>query len=152
MSPLVTKLHCLGLSLTTLLAGLAGCASTAPQTSTTTVTSATVDSSGIPASRELDDPAMPAGSLVCRAKTTFEGNVELYLEWKNGTAKGILRRVAPSGDVHVQRVTAEHYKGAIIADDVASTDLVVHAAMVQAHHNKPHIRLGDWRQPWAPCE
>lgn len=149
---MLTAGFCVGVAI--LLASTAtGCAS-ANQVSTTTLTSASIDDKGIPSSREAEETAaaMREGELVCRAKTQFEGTVELYLDWKNGAAKGIVRRVAPSGDVHVTKVTAEKYKDAIVADDPASNDLAVHAAMVQMHNGRNHIRLGDWKQPWAPCQ
>jgi hypothetical protein len=149
---MLTAGFCVGVAI--LLASSAtGCATTAPQTSTTTLTSASIDP-GIPSSREAEETAaaIREGELVCRAKTQFEGTVELYLDWKNGSAKGIVRRVAPSGEVHITKVHAEKYKEAIIADDPASNDLVVHAATVQTHNGKNHIRLGDWKQAWAPCQ
>jgi hypothetical protein len=166
-SPLVMKLRALTFSgqamltagfcvgAAVLLMTASGCATTAPQTSTTTLTSASVDdNSGIPSSREAEETAaaIREGELVCRAKTQLEGTVELYLDWKNGSAKGIVRRVAPSGEVHITKVNAEKYKEAIIADDPRSQDLVVHAAMVQMHNGKNHIRLGDWHQAWTPCQ
>lgn len=123
----------------------------APTTSATTVTAADV---AAPASREATPAAADAsfGSLVCRTKSIQEGTTELYLSWDGPSARGVLRRIAPSGNETVQNVKAERFKGLIIADDTMTVDLVVHAATIAQHEGKPHIRLGDWKQPWAACE
>ena len=114
--------------------------------STTTLTAAEV----APAAKEAPPP--PDGQLVCRSTSVAEGTTELYLEWKGSAAKGTLRRVAPSGETHVQKVQAERYKGMIVADDTLSTDLAIHAATIREHNGKQRIRLGDAKQGWSVCE
>lgn len=137
---------------------LAGCASTS--TSTTTVTSADV---AAPAAREattrtIDVDATthfappPAGDLVCHVTTMEQGTVELYVTWnKSGEGKGTLRRIAPSGNLTEQTIHAERVQGAIVADDVLSRDLVVHAAMVKEHKGKKYVRVDDSKR-WVPCQ
>lgn len=101
---------------------------------------------------ESEAPPLPAGQLACRTKTVAEGTAELFLEWSGTSATGVLRRVAPSGEVYLQPVRAERVKGTIIADDPASSDLVVHAATIHEQDGKRYIRLGDYRQSWSACE
>lgn len=131
----------------------AGCAST--PTSTTNVTSADM---APPASRESTprDSTFPGetpkGQLTCRAATATEGTVELYLVWGSTSASGTLRRKAQSGAITEQKVHAERVQGAIVADDVLSTDLVVHAAMIREHKGHTFVRLGDWKQGWTRCQ
>jgi type IV pilus biogenesis protein CpaD/CtpE len=104
-----------------------------------------------PAPKEAP-PAIPAeaGDLVCRVTTKTEGNVELYLKWTNGSAKGVLRTVAPSGNVTTQNVGADSYQGLIVVDDVLSGDLVEHAAVVRNHDGKRSIRLNG--TTWLTCQ
>lgn len=132
-----------------------GCASQ-NAVSTTETTSAEM-----PAARESGPGAIggerPGGQLVCRASSIHEGTIEVYLDWsananKGGGASGTLKRKALSGEVSEQKLHAEHMKGAIVADDVMSQDLVVHAAMLKEHKGRTYVRLGDWKQGWTPCE
>lgn len=128
------------------------CAPTTEAVGTTTVTSAELSA---PESREASTQfggETPSGHLVCRAESIHEGKIELYLDWKDSSATGTLRRRAPSGEVSETKLHAERVKGAIVADDVASRDLVVHAAMVREHKGKTYVRLGDWKQGWTPCQ
>jgi hypothetical protein len=131
---------------------LAACA--AP-TSQTTVTAASVPAPAAPyakeaaAERTTTSPPGP-GQLACRAETRDEGTTELYLDWQGSTAKGILRRIAPSGNVSEQTVTAERYKSLIIADDINATDLAVHAATIAEVGGKKRIRLAEV-SAWADC-
>ena len=76
-----------------------------------------------------------------------EGSAEVYVDWKSG--KGTLRRVAPSGMTTDTAINAERYRGMIIADDVHSTDLVVHAAIVREHNGKQQVRLDS--SSWLTC-
>jgi hypothetical protein len=135
---------------------LAACA--AP-TSQTTVTSASVPAPAAapaaPAAKEAavettTAPPPGPGQLACRAETRDEGTTELYLDWHGSTAKGLLRRIAPSGNVSEQSVTAERYKSLIIADDVNATDLAVHAATIAEVGGKKRIRLAEVSS-WAEC-
>ncbi|MDB4936803.1 MAG: hypothetical protein JWP87_3775 [Labilithrix sp.] len=93
-----------------------------------------------------------AGQLTCRTKSVLDGTSELYLEWNGETAKGVLRRVAPSGMVYVERVRAERFKGAIIADPPESIDLVDHVAVVGSQNGKQFMRVGNAQQPWVACD
>jgi hypothetical protein len=131
----------------------------APSSSSATLTSGEVNDAP-PAAREAQPtandskpaPASGPGQLVCRTTNSNDGTTELFLEWSGTSAKGLLRRTAPSGMVHEQNVRAERYKGAIVADDVNSTDLVVHAATVAEHNGKQHIRLGEAGGGWVRCD
>ncbi len=95
----------------------------------------------------LDTP----GQLACRTSRE-NGTTELFLDWQGPKARGILRRVAPSGNLTEMTVHAEHYKNMIVADDIWETDLAAHAALVAPHKGKLYMRLGDWSQPWTVCE
>lgn len=113
-------------------------------------------SAEMPAARESGPGPItgerPAGQLVCRASSVHEGQIEVYLDWKGTSASGTLRRKTLAGDVSEQKLHAERMKGAIIADDVMSQDLVVHAAMIREHKGHTYVRLGDWKQGWTPCD
>ena len=126
--------------------------STTEAVGTTTVTSAEITAPAPGGARSELGGETPVGHLVCRAESIHEGKIELYLDWKDSGASGTLRRRAPSGDVSEVKVHAERVKGAIVADDVMSRDLVVHAAMVREHKGRTYVRLGDWKQGWTPCE
>lgn len=141
--------------------GLVACAP--PRASTTTVNAAAVPSSEAAepsaasataepapqAAKEAPPPALdaPPGQLVCKTTRPLEGTTELYLEWSGGEAKGTLRTIAPSGLVHEQKVQAERYQGRIIVDDLGSTDLAVHAAVVKGERI-----LFETATDWAACE
>jgi len=136
---------------------VAGCASSG-QVGTTTMTAADVPVSAPetpPASRPesieaREEPARPAGDLVCRAKTE-NGTAELYLTWEGSTAKGTLRTLAPSGLVTEKTVRAQRDKGLIVAHDIWEDDILVHSAVVSDANGKKHIRLNDWNSA-ASCE
>jgi hypothetical protein len=50
-------------------------------------------------------------------------------------------------------VTAGRYKSRIIADDVSSTDLATHAAVVAETQGKRRIRIEEMGQArWATCD
>jgi hypothetical protein len=95
--------------------------------------------------------ARPEGDLVCHVTTREQGTVELYLTWKGGEGKGTLRRLAPSGNLTETKIHAERVQGAIVADDVLSHDLVVHAAMVKEHKGKKYVRTEE-SKTWVACE
>jgi hypothetical protein len=125
------------------------------QTASTTTTAADLPSpsrSDAPSTREAADADGPEGQLACKSRSMAEGKAELYLDWNGSSARGTLRREAPSGMVSVQNIRAERYKGMVIADDTLSTDLVVHAATLREHNGKKYIRLGDYKQAWLACE
>lgn len=130
----------------------AGCASTTTNAVGTTETT----SAELPAARESGSGPIvgerPAGQLVCRATSIHEGTIEVYLDWKGTSASGTLRRKSLAGDISEQKLNAERIKGAIVADDVMSQDLVVHAAMLREHKGHTYVRLGDWKQGWTPCD
>lgn len=150
---------------------LTGCAST--PTSTTTVTSADVPATAPKESnmRTFDiDPtthftqkdisvdatthfgARPDGDLVCHVTNKELGTVELYVNWsKGGEGKGTLRRLAPSGNLTETKVHAERVQGAIVADDVLSHDLVVHAAMIRERKGQKYVRVEE-AKTWTRCE
>lgn len=132
------------LALAALLSGCAGSAA-----STTAVTAAEVPSPSATTAREAPNVEAPAGALACRVQTRDEGTTELYLEWQGSVAKGVLRRIAPSGEVTTQRVRAERYQNMIIADDVGATDLAVHAATVAEVKGKTRMRVAEG---WATCQ
>jgi hypothetical protein len=92
-----------------------------------------------------------AGQLVCKTSGIF-GTSELFLEWNGTAAKGLLRRVAPSGMAYRQRVQAERANGMIVVDDAGETDLAVHAAVVRQVDGKQHMRLGDGPGAWSACQ
>lgn len=127
-----------------------GCASS-NAVGTTEVTSAEM-----PSARESGPGAIPgdkpAGQLVCRATSIHEGVIEVFLDWKGTGASGTLRRKSVAGDISEVKLHAERMKGAIVADDVMSQDLVVHAAMIREHKGHTYVRLGDWKQGWTPCD
>ncbi len=140
------------LILTATLGSLIACA---PATSTTTTTAADVptrEAEEARASRAPIGGVAPEGQLACRAHNLFDGDVELYLDWKGTEAHGQLLREAPSGMVTTTNVRAERHKGMVIADDTLSQDLVVHAATLREKNGKTYIRLGDARAPWTACE
>ena len=92
------------------------------------------------------------GKLECRTKSSTEGTSELFLEWNGKSAKGVLRRVAPSGMVYVQPVTAERSGALVVADATCGeTDLVAHSATIAQANGKNHMKLGDGRM-WLACE
>jgi hypothetical protein len=91
----------------------------------------------------------PPGQLVCSTTRTLAGTTELWLEWVGPEATGTLRTTAPSGVVHEQKVRAERYEGKVIVDDVASTDLAVHTAVMKGKR----IFLGDAETAdWSNCD
>ena len=93
----------------------------------------------------------PAGDLVCHVTSNEHGTAELYLKWSGGEASGTLRKITPSGMTSDTKVHAERVQGAIVADDVASTDLVSHAAMIKEHKGKKLVRVDEWKT-WVPCQ
>lgn len=89
--------------------------------------------------------------VACRTRSIHQGTTELVLRWEGTTAKGMLQRTAPSGNVTTTNVRAERHDGMIIADDVFETDLVSHAAVVRVDHGKRYMRT-DASSPWLACE
>lgn len=128
---------------------LVGCGASRSSTpAATTVTGADVGSE--PAARESSPSSSssssstpaPEGRLECRAKNKLDGTTtELYLTWKEGSASGTLRHVAPSGYTEDRPVRAERHKSAIIVDEPNAQDLVDHAAVVGNSNGKRVIRV-----------
>lgn len=140
----------------TALAGCAGANANTPIVGTTSITSSEITSAAAPASdgaalTTRDDNPAP-GRLVCRAKDPFGVVNELVLEWQGSEAKGVLRRLTPSGNVEEQRVNAERYKGLVIADAPGETDLMNHVAIVDARAQKRMMRTGTSTISWSACE
>lgn len=143
------------------LAGLAGCAARPDPSTPATVTAAEIPSA-TPSEEATEQPEAPApreaaqepegDPPVCRAKSPGGGTTELILEWKGDEAKGVLRTVAPSGNVTEQKVVAQRHKGMIVADDIHAKDLVDHAAIVRTQDGRPYILLSDHEQIWTACE
>ncbi len=150
---------------------LVGCASSRAGVTTTSsasdvARSSEPESAAAPAAREATpdadksektekaaDTDKPVGQLVCRVKDAYGTTSELYIDWKGKEGTGVLRQLAASGMEHEQRVRAEREGEIIFADDVkAETDLLVHTATVTRRDGKGHMRLGDMKQPWSPCE
>ena len=93
------------------------------------------------------------GELVCRTKDAFGMVSELRVVWAGKQGTGVLRQTAPSGMTSELRVRAEREGDVLFADDLrAEPDLLVHAASVTRRDGKSHIRLGDAKQSWSPCE
>jgi hypothetical protein len=113
--------------------------------------SPTVPEAAPAAETEAPAPA-PPGQLVCRTKSVVDGTTEVFLEWNGSSAKGTLRREAPSGMVYVQRVQAERAASLIIVDEPSNEDLMSHAAVIGKQDGKTLMRLGGAGQPWTPCE
>lgn len=105
-----------------------------------------------PAPKDTTPPPMPedAGKLACRATSRDQGTVELYLKWENGSAKGVLRTTAPSGNVTQLNVGADGHNGITVVDDVLSGDLVEHAAIVRNQDGKRIMRLNG-ASTWLTC-
>jgi hypothetical protein len=121
-----------------------------PKTVSTTVTAADVPD---PVIKEAStDP--PPGQLACRTKTPVDGTIELFLDWSGTNAKGLLRRVANSGELYMQKVKAERFKTLIVVDALTSTttDLTAHTAIVGEQNGKKYLRLGEWKEQWSACE
>ena len=105
-----------------------------------------------PAPKDNAPPPMPedAGKLACRAASRDEGTTELYLKWENGSAKGVLRTTAPSGNVTMLNVGADSHNGVTVVDDVLTGDLVEHAAVVKSQDGKRVIHLHG-ASAWLTC-
>ena len=139
---------------------LVACAT--PKAGSTSITSADApaaeqSSSSAPSEKISEKAAAPAavdapeGELVCRTASN-DGTSELYLTWTGNEARGTLRTIAPSGAVTDLKVRAERNNARIIADDVGSTDLVSHAAVVAEQNGKRRIRLEEMGSArWATC-
>jgi hypothetical protein len=127
-------------------------------TAATTTTAADVSSASpteaAPAAEAADTAVAPAlpGQLVCRTKGAVDGTTEVFLEWNGNSAKGTLRRQAPSGMVYVQRVQAERADSLIIVDEPSNEDLMSHAAVIGKQDGKTLMRIGGAGQPWTACE
>lgn len=143
------------LTASALVSSVLACAPTKPAASTTSTTSAEYAGTGGENAAAREEAAAADGSvgqLVCQTSSKTDGTLELRLDWKGTTAAGTLRRVAPSGAVTEQRVTAEQFEGKIVADDIWSKDVAVHAAVVRQLNGKKQITVGDAAQGWKTCD
>jgi hypothetical protein len=133
-----------------------------PHTATTTITAAEVptaaDTPATTPAAVADEapPAAPAeappGQLVCKTKSTVDGTTELFLEWSGAEAKGVLRRVAPSGMAYLTPVRAQRHRSVIIVDEPNELDLMTHAALVATQGGKQLMQLGGGDHVWSTCE
>jgi hypothetical protein len=89
--------------------------------------------------------------IACRAHSNASGTLELKLHWDGSSAKGTLEQTAPSGNVTTTPVKAERSDGMIIADNVFSTDLVSHAAVVKTSNGKRYMHTEE-TSSWLACE
>lgn len=90
------------------------------------------------------------GKLVCHAARADRGSYELYLKWTNGTAKGVLRDIAPSGNVTTTNVGADSHGGVTVVDELFNGDLAEHAAIVKNHDGKRLMRVNG-TGAWLVC-
>lgn len=98
-------------------------------------------------------PAPPKGApLECRA-TRGGRTVELFLTWERNTASGSLRTAQGDGGFATLAVKAELYKGLVLVNPADAPDPGSRVATVQEQdEGKKVIQVGDWNQPWLPCE
>ncbi len=143
----------LSLIFLTISMGVVACGT--PRAATTTVNAAAVTTEPATTEKETTSPPRaearpesPGGQLVCTTTRSLDGTTELWLDWNGSEATGMLRRIAPSGMVHEQKVRAERYEGKVIVDDINSTDLAVHTAVMK----DKRILLGDSNPGWSNCE
>jgi hypothetical protein len=94
----------------------------------------------------------PPGQLVCKTKSGVDGTTELFLEWSGAEAKGVLRRVAPSGMAYLTSVRAQRHRSIIIVDEPNELDLMTHAALVTTQGGKQLMQLGGGDHVWSTCE
>lgn len=90
------------------------------------------------------------GKLVCHATRPDRGSYELYLKWTNGTAKGVLRDIAPSGNVTKTNVGADSHGGITVVDELFNGDLAEHIAIVKNDDGKRLMRVNG-AGPWLVC-
>lgn len=90
------------------------------------------------------------GKLVCHATRPDRGSYELYLKWTNGTAKGVLRDIAPSGNVTTTNVGADSHGGVTVVDELFNGDLAEHAAIVKNQDGKRLMRVNG-AGAWLVC-
>jgi hypothetical protein len=87
-------------------------------------------------------------NVACRTHSN-NGTMELALKWDGSNAKGTLLQTAPSGNVTTTQVKAERADGLIVADDVFSSDLATHAAVIKVASGKKYMRTDS---SWLACE
>jgi hypothetical protein len=100
-------------------------------------------------------PAPPKGApLECRASTGGQ-TVELFLTWEGNVASGSLRTTQGDGGFATRAVKAELYKELVLVNPANAPDPGSRIATVQEQEEaaaKRTIQVGDWHQPWLPCE
>jgi hypothetical protein len=135
-----------------------------PLTASTTITAAEIPTGTEPAPQAAapvavaDEappaaaPEAPPGQLVCKTKSAVDGTTELFLAWSGAEAKGVLRRVAPSGMAYLTPVRAQRHRSIIIVDEPNELDLMTHAALVTTQGGKQLMQLGGGDHVWSTCE
>jgi hypothetical protein len=128
-----------------------------PLAAATTITAAELPTRAEPAPvAEEAPPTAPAeappGALVCKTKSAVDGTTELFLTWSGAEAKGVLRRVAPSGMAYLTAVHAQRHRSIIIVDEPNEPDLMTHAALVTTQGGKQLMQLGGGDHVWSTCE
>ncbi len=97
-------------------------------------------------------PAAPApvGKLECRAKNGTQ-TIELFVDWKDGnSSSGSLRTTPATGAAETQPITAEMVKGLVLVHP-AGAPVGKTLATEQTDPTKS-LQVGDYKQPWLPCE
>ena len=100
-------------------------------------------------------PAPPKGApLECRAISGGR-TIELFLTWEANLASGSLRTTQGDGGFATRAVKGELYKGLVLVNPASAPDPGSRIATVQEQDEeagKRTIQIGDWHQPWLPCE
>jgi hypothetical protein len=92
----------------------------------------------------------PVGKLECRAKNGSQ-LVELFVDWKDGnSSSGSLRTTPATGAPSSQPITAEMVKGLVLVHPAGAASGRT-LATEQTDPGKS-MQVGDYKQPWLPCE
>ncbi len=94
--------------------------------------------------------APEVGALECRAKDG-DKTIELFLAWDKNVATGSLRTTTSTGTSADLPVKAELYKGEVLVNPAGAPDPNNRIATMQ-QDGKKTIQVGDWHQPFLPCE
>jgi hypothetical protein len=133
---------------------LAACSKTSPPGEQGTPASASASAAPLASIHTPPVATRPAGNLECRAKAG-DHPVELFLTWDKNIAKGTLRSIAATGQPQDTEVSAELYKGEVLVSPSAKKGPPYLATIVQipeVNQGKKSIQVGDFKQPWLPCE
>jgi hypothetical protein len=96
----------------------------------------------------LGAQAPAEGALECRARHG-DSTYELFLVWDGNLARGTLRKTGAGA--MSWSVTAELYKGLVLVGPKGAQDPNARIATVNENGDKT-MQVGDWKQPWLPCE